>query len=191
MVLQDIQADPLTTRPLTARERASAAVGALLDSLGYDVETDRLRDTPDRVAVSLTRLLTRTPLPPLTLLDADGYDGPVVVREIPFHSLCEHHLLPFRGVATVGYRPDGRVVGLSTLARIVEFFSRDLQMQERLTADIAGWLDEHLAPRGIGVVVDAEHLCMSMRDVGTPATRTTTRIFRGSMTPADLDVRKG
>lgn len=158
----------------------------LLESLGYDPESDRLRDTPQRVASSLGRLLSRDPLPPPALLDADGYDGPIVLREIPFHSLCEHHLLPFRGVATVGYLPAERIVGLSTLARVVEYFARDLQLQERLTSDIAGWLDAELAPRGLGVVIDAEHLCMSMRDVGTPHTRTTTRMFRGVFTLEDL-----
>ncbi|MEO5920833.1 MAG: GTP cyclohydrolase I [Pseudolysinimonas sp.] len=181
MVVQEIRVDPTT-----ARERASLAVADLLGALGFDPGSDRLRDTPDRVAVSLASLLTRTPLPPTTFLDPGGYDGPVIVREIPFHSLCEHHLLPFRGVATVGFLPASRVVGLSTLVRVVEHFSRDLQMQERLTTDIADWIERELSPHGVAVVIDAEHLCMSMRDIGTPATRATTRIFRGTLTPADL-----
>jgi GTP cyclohydrolase I len=181
-----LQSQGLTTQALTAQDGGAAAVAVLLESLGFDPESDRLRDTPQRVASSLGRLLSRDPLPPLTLLDADGYDGPIVLRDIPFHSLCEHHLLPFRGVATVGYLPAERIVGLSTLARVVEYFARDLQMQERLTADIAGWLEAELAPRGLGVMIDAEHLCMSMRDVGTPQTRTTTRMFRGVFTPEDL-----
>jgi GTP cyclohydrolase I len=173
--------------PLTAHDRGEAAVAVLLESLGYDVESDRLRDTPGRVAATLAALVHREPLPAITLLHAEGYDGPVVLRDIPFHSLCEHHLLPFRGVAHVGYRPADRVAGLSTLARVVEYFARDLQMQERLTADIATWLERELEPRGVGVVVDAEHLCMSMRGVGTPQTRARTEIFRGAFTRADIE----
>jgi GTP cyclohydrolase I len=162
------------------------AVAVLLESLGYDVESDRLRDTPQRVASFLAALLHREPLPPLTLMSPDGYRGPVVVHGIPFHSLCEHHLLPFRGVAHVGYLPAERMVGLSTLARVVEYYSRDLQMQERLTGQVADWIDRELAPRGLGVMIDAEHLCMSMRGAGTPETRTTTTDIRGDFTIALL-----
>jgi len=106
----------------------------------------------------------------------------VLVRDIPFQALCEHHLFPFRGVAHVGYLPADRIVGLSTLARVVEHFAHGLQMQERLTAQVADWLQQELQPRGLGVVIEAEHLCMSLRGVGTPATRTTTRAFRGELT---------
>ena len=91
-----------------------------------------------------------------------------VARSIPFHSLCEHHLLPFNGVAHVGYLPGERILGLSKLARVVELFARDLQVQERLTMQIADWLQEHLAPKGVGVVLEAEHLCMSLRGVQSP-----------------------
>jgi GTP cyclohydrolase I len=176
----------LQAEPLTAQERGAAAVAVLLESLGFDPECDRLRETPHRVAATLGALLSREPLPPLTLLEADGYDGPVVLRDIPFHSICEHHLLPFRGVAHVGYLPGERVVGISTLVRVVQYFARDLQMQERLTADIATWLETQLAPRGVGVVIDAEHLCMSMRDIGVPGTRLTTRLVRGAFDAEDL-----
>ena len=169
-------------RAPSAQARAETAIAVLLESLGYDVESDRLGATPQRVATSLRRLLTRPVMPTTTFLDSEGYDGVVLVRDIPFHSLCEHHLLPFRGVAHVGYIPRDRLVGLSTLARIVEYFSRDLQVQERLTTDIAAWLETELDPRGVGVVIDAEHLCMSMREVGTPDTRTTTSAFRGALT---------
>lgn len=172
--------------PLTAQARGAAAVAVLLDALGFDPESERLRDTPERVAASLGKLLSRDPLPPLHLMPPDGYDGPIVLRDIPFHSLCEHHLLPFRGVAHVGYLPGDSVVGVSTLVRVVEYYARDLQMQERLTADIAGWLEAELAPRGVGVLIDAEHLCMSMRDVGTPQTRLTTRTVRGKFRLEDL-----
>jgi len=176
----------LPAEPLTAQDRGEAAVAVLLESLGFDVDSDRLRDTPRRVAATLADLVRRAPLPPVTLLDADGYDGPVVLRDIPFHSLCEHHLLPFRGIAHVGYRPAERTVGLSTLARVVEFFARDLQMQERMTADIVAWLERELRPRGVGVVIEAEHLCMSMRGVGTPGTRATTRVIRGEFAVEEL-----
>ncbi|MCU1439324.1 MAG: cyclohydrolase [Rhodoglobus sp.] len=170
----------------SAQARAEMAVAVLLESLGYDVTGDRLRATPQRVATSLRALLTRPTIPTTTFLDSEGYDGVVLVRDIPFHSLCEHHLLPFRGLAHIGYIPRNRLVGLSTMARIVEYFSRDLQVQERLTTDIATWLETELDPRGVGVVIDAEHLCMSMRDVGTPATRTTTSAFRGELTSLSL-----
>ena len=177
----------IEAEPLTAHHRGEAAVAVLLESLGYDVEGERLRDTPKRVAATLAALVHRDPLPPVTLMDADGYDGPFVLRDIPFASLCEHHLLPFRGVAHVGYRPADRLVGISTLARVVEYVARDLQMQERMTADIAAWIERELQPRGVGVMIEAEHLCMSMRGVGTPDVRATTSIFRGSFTAADLE----
>ena len=102
-----------------------------------------------------------------------------MAREIPFHSLCEHHLLPFTGVAHVGYLPGERIVGLSKLARVVDLFARDLQVQERLTQQIADWLEKHLAPRGVGVVLEAEHLCMSLRGVQKPGTRTVTSALHG------------
>ena len=98
---------------------------------------------------------------------------------IPFHSLCEHHLLPFVGVAHVGYLPGERIIGLSKLARVVELFARDLQVQERLTSQVAGWLDEHLVPKGVGVVLEAEHLCMSLRGVQAPGARTVTSALHG------------
>lgn len=176
----------IPAEPLTAHDRGEAAVAVLLDSLGFDADGDRLRDTPKRVVATLAALMHRDPLPPITLLEAEGYDGPVVLRDIPFHSLCEHHLLPFRGVAHVGYLPAERVVGLSTLGRIVEYFARDLQMQERMTVDIADWLEREVQPRGTGVAIEAEHLCMSMRGVGTPGVHAITSSYRGSFSSADL-----
>lgn len=103
----------------------------------------------------------------------------VLVSDIPVVSLCEHHLLPFRGVAHVGYVPDDRIVGLSKLARLVEAFARRPQVQERLTAQVADWLQSHLAPKGVGVVVEAEHLCMSMRGVRAAGARTVTSSLYG------------
>ena len=101
------------------------------------------------------------------------------MREIPFHSLCMHHMLPFVGVAHVGYLPDDRIVGLSKLARVVEHYARDLQVQERLTAQIAGCLQDHLSPKGVGVVLEAEHMCMSLRGVQKPGTKTVTSALHG------------
>lgn len=170
-----------TARPRFDAERAELAVAELLLALGEDPFDERLRATPGRVAATLHDLLTPPDLPAPTLLVGEGYRELVLVRDIPFQSVCEHHLLPFRGIARVGYLPGERVVGLSTLVRVVEHFARRLQMQERMTDDIADWLETELAPRGVGVVLDAEQLCMSMRGVGTPATRTTTTAFRGDL----------
>jgi len=108
-----------------------------------------------------------------------GYDELVVATGIPFHSLCEHHFLPFTGIAHVGYLPGDRIVGLSKLARVVEHFARLPQVQERLTTQIAGWLDAQLAPKGVGVVLEAEHLCMSLRGVQKPGARTVTSALHG------------
>ena len=108
-------------------------------------------------------LLTPEPFDATTFPNDAGYDELVVAREIPFHSLCEHHLLPFTGVAHVGYLPGERIIGLSKLARVVDHFARALQVQERLTTQVAGWLERELAPKGVGVVLEAEHLCMSIR----------------------------
>jgi GTP cyclohydrolase I len=119
----------------------------------------------------------------LTALGADltneGYDELVVARSIPFHSLCMHHLLPFHGVAHIGYLPGERILGLSKFARVVELFARDLQIQERLTVQIASWLQEHLAPKGVGVVLEAEHMCMSLRGVQTFGAYTVTSALHG------------
>ena len=162
-------------------ERASRAVAEFLDALGYDTSTDRLAGTPDRVAAAMRRLLRPEPLAPIVLMPVES-PGAVVVRDLPFHSLCEHHLLPFRGVAHVGYLPGDGVVGLSALARIVAFEASDLQIQERLTSAIADRMERVLVPRGVGVVLEAEHLCMSLRGFGLPESRVVTSEFRGELT---------
>src|SRR6476620_9154265 len=143
---------------LTAAERA---VAALLTALGKDPSSAHLADTPRRVAASYAELLTPREFELTTFPNDEGYDELVLARSIPVQSLCEHHLLPFQGTATVGYLPGDRILGLSKLARVVELFARDLQVQERLTKQIADWLEHHLAPKGVGVVLEAEHLCMS------------------------------
>jgi GTP cyclohydrolase IA len=167
---------PLGRVDLEAAERAARA---LLEAIGADPAAEGLADTPRRVAAAFAELLTPLPFTATTFPNDDGYDELVVARSIPFASLCQHHLLPFRGLAHVGYLPGDRVVGLSKLARVVEGLARDLQTQERLTEEVASWLEEHLDPRGVGVVVDAEHLCMTVRGVQAPGVRTTTSALRG------------
>jgi GTP cyclohydrolase I len=160
-------------------EAAEQAVADLLAALGRDPADPHTADTPRRVAGALAELLTPTAFRPTTFPNDEGYDELVLARDIPFHSLCEHHLLPFHGVAHVGYVPGERIIGLSKLARVVELFARDLQVQERLTAQVAGWLQDELQPRGVGVVLEAEHLCMSLRGVQARGTRTVTSALHG------------
>ena len=165
-------------RPID-RRRAAAAVAELLDALGRDIRSPHLADTPRRVADAFAELLTARPFDATTFPNDDGYDELVVVAGIPFDSLCEHHLLPFSGTAHVGYVPGERLLGLSKFARAVERFSRDLQVQERLTRQVAGWIDEQLRPLGVGVVLEAEHLCLSLRGAQARGTRTVTSAFTG------------
>lgn len=172
------------------QHRAEAAVADLLRALGRDITTEHLADTPRRVAASLIELLTPREFHFTTFPNDEGYEGLVLVRNIPFHSLCEHHVLPFRGVAHVGYLPGDRLVGLSKLARIVEHFARDLQVQERLTMNIATYLSERLAPRGVGVVLEAEHLCMSLRGVQAAGAVTTTSEFTGELRDDEAQRRR-
>ncbi|MFD4180798.1 GTP cyclohydrolase I FolE [Rhodococcus sp. NPDC058514] len=168
-------------RPAVDLPAAERAVGDLLRALGRDPDGDHLSDTPRRVAASYEELLTPRDFDLTTFPNDAGYDELVLARDIPMTSLCEHHLLPFRGVAHVGYLPGGRILGLSKLARVVELFARDLQVQERLTMQVADWLSEHLDPRGVGVVIEAEHMCMSMRGVQAAGTRTVTSAVRGTL----------
>ncbi|MBD3942766.1 GTP cyclohydrolase I [Microbacterium sp. NEAU-LLC] len=163
------------------RERAMAAVADLLAALGHDPDAGDLADTPRRVADAYIEMLTPEPFEMTTFANDEGYDEPVVVRGIPFVSLCRHHLLPFRGTATVGYLPGERLVGLSKLARVVAHHARGLQVQESLTMQVARTLDHALVPRGVGVVVEAEHLCMTVRGVRSETAMTTTTAFRGEL----------
>jgi GTP cyclohydrolase IA len=158
---------------------AQRAAHDLLDALGIDLTDESVRDTPRRIARMYDELLTPRPFNPTTFPNDGGYDELVVATGIPFHSLCEHHLLPFVGVAHVGYLPGERIIGLSKLARVVELFARNLQVQERLTTQVAGWLDDHLQPKGVGVVLEAEHLCMSLRGVQKSGARTVTSALHG------------
>src|SRR5918996_336291 len=161
------------------RERAVAAAAELLEALGADLERGSLRDTPERMVDSYIEQLTPHPFRATTFPNDGRYDELVVARDITFHSLCEHHLLPFVGVAHVAYLPDERIVGLSKLARVVEYYARALQVQERLTTQVADWLERELQPRGVGVVLEAEHMCMTLRGVQKPGTKTVTSALRG------------
>lgn len=163
---------------------AEQAVAALLRALGRDVTDEHLVDTPRRVAASLIELLTPREFSMTTFPNDDGYSDLVLVRDIPFHSLCQHHLLPFRGVAHIGYVPRDRLLGLSKLARVLEMFARDLQVQERLTTQVANWLQDRLEPLGVGVVIEAEHLCMSLRGVQASGATTITSVFLGDLAEA-------
>ena len=151
----------------------------LLVALGQNPSGAHLAETPRRVVAAYAELLTPRPFDLTTFPNDEGYDELVLARDIPFHSLCEHHLLPFHGVAHVGYVPGSRILGLSKLARVIELFSRGLQSQERLTQQVADWLDERLVPRGVGVVLEAEHLCMSLRGVRATGSRTVTSAVHG------------
>jgi len=160
-------------------DAAAHAVRDLLVALGHDPATPHLVETPRRVAHAYAELLTPRAFDLTTFPNDEGYDELVLARDIPFHSLCQHHLLPFHGVAHIGYVPDGRILGLSKLARVIELFARDLQVQERLTQQVADWLDEQVAPKGVGVVLEAEHLCMSLRGVRAHGSRTVTSAVHG------------
>jgi GTP cyclohydrolase I len=158
---------------------AERAVADLLVALGRDPSDPHLADTPRRVAAAYEELLTPREFDLTTFPNDERYDELVLARDIPVYSLCEHHLLPFHGIAHVGYLPGERILGLSKLARVVELFARDLQVQERLTQQIADWLHGQLAPKGVGVVIEAEHLCMSMRGVRAGGSRTVTSALHG------------
>jgi GTP cyclohydrolase I len=159
--------------------RAERAVHELLSALGADTGSESLRDTPARVARMYAELLAPAPVSLTTFPNDEHYDELVIARDIPVYSLCEHHLLPFHGVAHVAYIPADRIVGLSKLARVVDLFAGRLQVQERLTRQVAELLWQELEPRGVGVVIEAEHMCMTMRGVRKPGARTATSTLLG------------
>ena len=161
--------------------RAERAVADLLGAFGVDLGGESLAETPARVARAYAEMLSPQPFDLTTFPNDEAYDELIVIRDIPFHSLCEHHLLPFIGVAHIGYLPGSRILGLSKFARVVEHFARRLQVQERLTSQIAQWLNENLGPRGVGVVLEAEHLCMSLRGVRAGGARTVTSALHGTV----------
>jgi GTP cyclohydrolase I len=183
--------DPVTLPPGSGgarrpydRKRAEAAVRELLIALGEDPDRDGLKRTPERVARTFHEMfagLWQHPEEVLTTTFDLGHDEMVLVKDIELYSCCEHHLVPFHGSAHVGYIPaeDGRITGLSKLARLVDVFARRPQVQERMTAQIADSLVHILRPRGVIVVIEAEHLCMSMRGIRKPGARTVTSAVRG------------
>jgi GTP cyclohydrolase IA len=158
---------------------AEKAVADLLRALGQDPDDPQLRGTPRRVVASFAEMLTPARFNPTTFPNDDRYDELVVARDIPMRSLCAHHLLPFVGVAHVAYLPGERIIGLSKLARVVEMFASGLQIQERITMQVGQWLTDHLRPRGVGVVIEAEHLCMTLRGVQAQGARTVTSSLHG------------
>ncbi|SPM34216.1 GTP cyclohydrolase I [Mycobacterium rhizamassiliense] len=166
------------------QQRAEDAVRELLHAIGEDPNRDGLRDTPARVARAYREMFAGLYTDPDTVLNTmfdEDHDEMVIVKEIPLYSTCEHHLVSFHGVAHVGYIPgkDGRVTGLSKIARLVDLYAKRPQVQERLTSQIADALVNKLDPRGVIVVVEAEHLCMAMRGVRKPGAVTTTSAVRG------------
>ena len=166
--------------------RASAAVRELLLAIGEDPDRDGLRDTPDRVARSYAEIFRGLREEPDDVLSTTfdlGHDELVLVKDIEVYSTCEHHLVPFHGVAHVGYIPsrDGRITGLSKIARLVDVYAKRPQVQERLTTQVADAMVRSLQPRGVIVVIECEHLCMSMRGVRKPGARTVTSAVRGGL----------
>lgn len=170
--------EPDTGIDLAAAERAAAQ---FLTALGVEPSSESLRGTPGRMARAYAELFSPRPFDLTTFPNDEGYDELVLARGIPVRSVCEHHLLPFVGVAHVGYLPGERILGLSKLARVVEHFARRPQVQERLTKQVADWLAEHLRPKGVGVVIEAEHTCMTLRGVNAVGSTTVTSALSGSL----------
>ena len=171
-------AEPPALIDLEAAERAAAD---LLHALGIATDTDSLRGTPRRMARAYAELFSPPAFDLTTFPNDEGYNELVVARDIPMRSFCEHHLLPFVGVAHVGYLPGERILGLSKLARVVTHFSSRPQVQERLTKGVAEWLQDNLAPKGVGVVIEAEHTCMTLRGIRAAGSSTVTSTLLGTL----------
>lgn len=167
--------------PATDTDGAERAAAGFLAALGIDTDTEAMAGTPGRMARAYAEMLTPRSFDLTTFPNDERYDELVLARAIGVHSVCEHHMLPFLGIAHVGYLPGRRILGLSKLARVVELFARRPQVQERLTIQVADWLQTHLAPRGVGVVIEAEHLCMTLRGVRSGGTSTITSALRGTL----------
>jgi len=164
------------------KEKIMQGVRLMLEGIGEDPNRSGLKETPDRVARMFEEIfggMNVDPIETVKMLDSDRHDEIVLVRNIPFYSMCEHHLLPFIGVAHVAYLPGKGLMGISKLARIVDIHSRRLQIQERLTTDVAETIMTAVQPRGALAVIEAEHLCMTMRGVKKPGARTVTSVVRG------------
>ena len=165
-------------------KKIARGVKLILEGVGEDSERPGLKDTPQRVARMFSEILgglKENPAKQLQTIQSEKHDEMVLIKNIPLYSMCEHHLLPFAGVAHIAYIPKaGRIVGLSKIARVVDILSRRLQIQERLTKQIADLIMEHLKPLGVMVVIEAEHMCMSMRGAKKPKSLTVTSALRGS-----------
>ena len=153
-------------------------IAELLTHLDKEPGREGLRDTPQRYKQFLDEFLDPQP-PKITIFDSEGYDEMVLQTRIPFYSICEHHLLPFFGYGSIAYIPDKKIIGLSKLARILDYVSRRLQNQERITVQVADFLAEAIQPKGVGVILEARHLCMEMRGLGKPEVLTSTSAVRG------------
>ncbi|MFJ9755571.1 GTP cyclohydrolase I [Streptomyces sp. NPDC101149] len=160
-------------------DAAERAAGQFLDALGISAASESLRGTPGRMARAYAEMFSPRPFDLTTFPNDEGYDELVLARRIPVRTVCEHHMLPFVGVAHVGYLPGARIVGLSKLARIVEHFACRPQVQERLTKQVADWLQTHLEPKGVGVVIEAEHTGMTLRGVQATGSSTLTSTLLG------------
>ena len=165
------------------QDKVRQAIKLLLEGIGEDTEREGLAETPDRIARMYTEILsgmTEEPSEPLSRVFTVENSEMVLEKDIVFHSMCEHHMLPFYGKVHVAYLPGGKVVGLSKLARTVEIYAKRLQVQERMTNQIADAIMEHLAPKGVMIVVEAEHMCMTMRGVKKPGSKTVSLATRGA-----------
>lgn len=160
-------------------EAAARAAGDFLRALSVDCDSLGMQKSPLRMAQAYAEMLTSRPFELTTFPNDEGYDELVVVRSIPVQSVCEHHLLPFSGLAHVGYLPAGRILGLSKFARVVEMFARRPQVQERLTKQVVDWLDARLSPKGVGVVIEAQHTCMTLRGARAVGTVSRTSALSG------------
>ena len=167
------------------KERIQNAVREILIAVGEDPDREGLLETPKRVANMYEEIfagLTEDPKQHIKLFNEQSNDEMVIVKDIPFYSMCEHHLLPFFGKAHIGYIPsDNKIIGLSKLARIVDNFAKKPQVQERLTSDIADFLNDNLQPKGVAVIMEAEHMCMTMRGARATGSKTQTSALRGIM----------
>jgi GTP cyclohydrolase I len=173
---------PSMPRADADRDALIATLRTMIDNLGLNVEDEGLADTPRRIAdmyLELFQGLWQDPAQVLNVTFDENHDEMVILRDIPFYSMCEHHFLPFHGQAHVGYLPDGKIVGLSKLARAVEVFAHRPQVQERLTSQIADCIEDVLGAKGVGVVISAEHLCMTARGVRKPGSSMVTSAMRG------------
>ncbi|RLT40055.1 MAG: GTP cyclohydrolase I FolE [Chloroflexi bacterium] len=169
-------------RAAADRDALIATLHTMIDNLGLNPDDEGLADTPRRIAdmyLELFQGLWQDPAEVLNVTFDEKYDEMVILRDIPFYSMCEHHFLPFHGQAHVGYLPDGKIVGLSKLARAVEIFAHRPQVQERLTSQIADCIETELGAKGVGVVISAEHLCMTARGVRKPGSSMVTSAMRG------------